>query len=65
MSNTNLHVTQRQAATMLQAVRYRISMDIDYGQEFTDLKAAETMLVAALARMRDANDKRNKTGVWA
>lgn len=63
--NTNMHVTQRQAATMLAAVRYRLNMDVDYGQEFTDLKAAETMLVAALARISDRNDRRDKKGVWA
>jgi len=63
--NTNLHVTQRQAATMLQAVRYWLKHGDCYGQDYTDLVAARTMLEAALARISDAAAKQNKTGVWA
>lgn len=62
--NTNLHVTERQAQTMLRAVRFQLHHDTS-GDDRSDLQAAETMLLAALARIRDAADKRDKKGVWA
>ena len=62
--NTNMHVTQGQAATMLNAVRFQLAHDTS-GDDRKDLEAVERMLVAALARISDATDKRNKTGIWA
>ena len=50
---------------MLAAVRYQLLHGDCYGQDYTDLVAAQTMLEAALARISDATAKRNKTGVWA
>jgi hypothetical protein len=62
--NTNLHVTHSQAATMLEAVRFQLYRDTS-GADRQHLEAAERMLVAAVCRIQDAKDKRDKKGVWA
>lgn len=61
--NTNMHLTEQQARTMLAAVRFttlmRDSIDrLDTGYpnalpELNRLKGAETMLIAAIERIRD------------
>lgn len=59
-----MHVTQGQAATMLNAVRFQLHRDTS-GDDRKDLEAVERMLVAALARISDKSDKRDKKGIWA
>lgn len=44
--------------------RYQLHRDTS-GDDRKDLEAVERMLMAALARIQDATDKRNKTGIWA
>lgn len=62
--NTNLHVTYSQAVTLLEAVRYQLYRDTSGGDR-THLEAAEKMMVAAVCRIQDAQDRRDKKGVWA
>jgi hypothetical protein len=65
--NTNLHVTARQAGSMLKAVRFTMLMrnliaaagaPVDALPELHELKGNETMLLAALERIRDLEARR-------
>ncbi len=55
--NTNMHVTRSQALVLLEAVRYQL-YTYPEGQGRTDLRGAETMLLAALERIRDLEARR-------
>jgi hypothetical protein len=59
-----MHVTAKQASTLLRAVRYTLAHTKDPDDQ-RDLAGVESMLLAAHARIADATHKRNKTGVWA
>jgi len=51
---------------MLQAVRYTMLFrPRNTNTTSDDLRAAEQMLLAALTRISDLEDKRDKKGVWA
>lgn len=65
--NTNLHITARQAGSMLKAVRFTILMresivatgaPADALPELHELKGNETMLLAALERIRELEARR-------
>lgn len=68
MTVTNLHITEPQARTLLACVRFttlmRDSIDrLDTGYpnalpELNRLKGSETMLIAALERLRDKQARR-------
>jgi hypothetical protein len=62
--NTNMHVTAKQASTLLRAVRYTLTATTDPDDKHA-LHGVESMLLAAQSRIVDATHKRNKTGVWA
>lgn len=63
--NTNMHLTEQQARTMLAAVRFTALMRVTIDglealtgrtnalPELHKLKGAETMLIAAIERIRD------------
>ncbi len=55
--NTNMHVTYVQARTLLEAVRYQLYVDTS-GDDRAQLLGCETMLVAALGRIRDLEARR-------
>lgn len=65
-ANTNMHVTRDQAVTMLGAVLLKKRLLREYPHWFTDdktgdlrdLASAESMLNAALDRIRDLEDRR-------
>ena len=63
--NTNMHVTRAQAQTMLTAVVHTLGRTPATSNLYQDLRVAEQMLLAALARIRDAEYRRDKKGVWA
>jgi len=66
--NTNMHVTAAQASTMLAAVRFCLQGHYfdgqpDDSQARKALEGAETMLLAALARIRDTQDRQARARV--
>lgn len=66
MSSTNMHVTRKQAATLLNTVRFTRGLvdlfedrDIDHDLPApADLHAVEMMLQSALVRIRDIEERR-------
>lgn len=61
--NTNMHVTRDQASSMLKAVRFAIGTHDDQYHApslptLTELRGNESMLLAALERIRDLEARR-------